>query len=383
MKIKGGIQSKSVKATAFVLVMFCLIPSCSNSVQQEGDEKELSGVVMVSAEQFEASGMMLDSVTRQSFSRTIQANGYIDVPPEYKASVSVKLGGFVKALSILPGNKVKQGSVLFTLENPEFITLQQEYLEAKARLQYLASDYERQKALADENIASQKNFLKAEADYKATQATCQGLGERLKMLNINLARLEEGKIMPNISVHAPIGGYISKVNINRGVYVDANAVAVEIVSTEHRHVELQIFEKDAALVREGQVITFSIQGSTQVHTGEVYLVGKIVEDRARTVNIHGHIENETDDLLPGMYAEARIHIANEHRGALPAEAVVSVDDKHYVLVLTTKDNASYTFTRKTVRVGEFTNQWTEIVNASDFKPDDVFLVKGAFNLIIE
>jgi membrane fusion protein, heavy metal efflux system len=376
-------KPKSAYIIALVGFMFYLMVSCNNTVQQEGDVEESPGVVTISAEQFEASGMMLGNITGQLFSRTLQANGYIDVPPEYKASVSVKLGGFVKALSILPGDKVKQGSVLFTLENPEFITLQQEYLEAKARLHYLASDYERQKLLADENIASQKNFLKAEADYKATQATCQGLGERLKMLNINLVRLEEGTITPNIPVHAPIGGYISKVNINRGVYVDANKVAVEIVSTEHRHVELQIFEKDAAVVREGQAITFSIPGSGLVHTGEVYLVGKIVEDVTRTVNIHGHIENETDELLPGMYVEARIHAAREQRKALPSEAVVAVDDKYYVLVLTAKHPASYTFTRKPVSVGEFTDQWTEILNASAFKPDEVFLVKGAFNLIVE
>lgn len=368
----------------FALVGCSLLMSCQPKAEQE-DKVETSGLVSITAEQFKTSGMMLGKMEEQTFSKVIKANGYIDVPPEYKASVSVKLGGFVKALSILPGDKVRQGSVLFTLENPEFIQLQQEYLETKAQLQYLTSDYERQKSLADENIASQKNFLKAEADYKATRAKHQGLGERLKLLNINLARLEQGVITPDIPVFAPISGYLSKVNINRGIFVDANDVAVEIVSTEHMHIELQVFERDAARVREGQPISFSLPGSAVVHSGDVYRVGKIVENQARTVNIHGHIENEDqiENLLPGMYAEARIHVSSDQRKALPSEAVVSVNGKYVVLILVDQQEALYTFQRKIVQVGEFTNQWTEILNTSEFKADDVFLVKGAFNLVIE
>jgi cobalt-zinc-cadmium efflux system membrane fusion protein len=344
-----------------------------------------SDEIVLTRAQLEASGMKIGVMEQQAFSRAVKANGYIDVPPERKASVSVKLGGFVRSLSILPGDRVAKGAVLFTLDNPEFIQLQQEYLETTAQLSYLESDYERQKALADENIASQKNFLKAESDYKMAQAKYHGLQERLKLLNVNISRLESGTIEPVASVYSPISGFISRVNITRGVFVASAFTAVEIVDTDHMHVELQVFEKDIADIRKEQNIQFRAMGSSTVHEGNVYLVGKTIENDTRTVNIHGHIhdEEEIEDLLPGMYVEATIQVASVDRPVLPAEAVVALDDKHYVLVLTDETKDSLTFKRAEVTTGLFNNQWMEIVNATDFREGEKFLTRGAFNLIVE
>lgn len=374
---------------AILFLAGTLLFSCGGNTTVENAEAEgpaNQDIVLISSEQFDASGMKLGGLEQQPFARSIKANGYIDVPPERKASVSVKLGGFVRNLTILPGDKVAQGAVLFSLENPDFIQLQQDYLEARAQLRYLESDYERQKTLASENIASQKNFLKAESDFHVMQAKYQGLKEKLKLLNIDTRRLEDGIIASTVSVFAPLGGYVSKVNITRGVFVSPADVAVEIVNTEHLHVELQVFEKDMAVIRKGQPLTFNIPGSGAIgYKGEIYLIGKTIDNDTRTVNVHGHIKDESiiQNLLPGMYVEATIDVANDLRMVLPSEAVVSVGDKHFVLVRSARDDSGYTFTRKEVSIGVFNNQWTEILNAPDFKANEVVLIKGAFNLVVE
>lgn len=371
-------------------VLISLLSACGGSGNSSDaiditENPHLNTIALTRA-QFETSGMKLGSLEQKSFARKVKANGFIDVPPERKASVSVKLGGFVKSFTILPGEKVAQGAVLFTMENPDFIQLQQDYLEARAQLSYLKSDYERQKSLADDNIASQKNFLKAESDYKVMLAKYSGLKERLKLLNINTTQLEEGIIEPTVKVFAPIGGFISKVNITRGEFVRPEDVAVEIVNTEHVHVELQVFEKDIVDIRKGQPITFFLRGSTtHPYKGEVYLVGQTIESDTRTVNIHGHIEDEDQliNVLPGMYVEATIDVATDLRRVLPSEAVVSQDDKYFVLVSVGKNKDDFAFKKQQVTIGQFNNEWTEIINVDDFKTDDVFLVKGAFNLIVE
>lgn len=373
------------------VVLISLLFSCGRSRNDVSDAIDITenphlNTITLTRAQFETSGMKLGSLAEKSFARKVKANGFIDVPPERKASVSVKLGGFVKGFTILPGEKVAQGAVLFTLENPDFIQLQQDYLEAKAQLSYLKSDYERQKSLSDDNIASQKNFLKAESDYKVMQAKFSGLRERLKLLSINTAHLEDGNIESTVKVLAPIGGYISKVNITRGAFVSPADVAVEIVNTEHMHVELQVFERDIVDIRKGQPITFFLRGTTaHPHRGEVYLVGQTIENDTRTVNIHGHIDDEDQltNVLPGMYVEATIDVASNLRKVLPSEAVVSQDDQYFVLVQAATNQEGYSFKKQQVTIGEFNNEWTEIINTVDFKADDVFLVKGAFNLIVE
>src|SRR5690606_22908641 len=197
--------------------------------------------------------------------------------------------------------------------------------------------------------------------------------------------LEAGSIASEVHVYAPISGYVSKVNISLGVSISPNEVAVELVDTDHMHAELQVFEKDIADIRKGQKFSFRTSGSLSWHEGEVYLVGKTIETDSRTVSIHGHIHDEKNisDLLPGMYLEASIEVASAERPVLPAEAVVSIDDHFYALLLLREDDQGFVFKEMEIVRGQFNNQWAEIVNSSDFKAGDRFLVKGTFDLVGE
>ena len=73
--------------------------------------------------------------------RTSSFNGTLEIPPERLATVTLSMGGVVRTLSLLPGSYVAQGTLLATLENPEFIQLQQTYLESRAQLRFLEQGY--------------------------------------------------------------------------------------------------------------------------------------------------------------------------------------------------------------------------------------------------
>ena len=75
------------------------------------------------------------------------------------------MGGIVKKASLLPGQWVAANSVIATLENPEFITLQQTYLDSHAQTEYLLAEYERQKNLSAEQAASQRNSSKVKRTF--------------------------------------------------------------------------------------------------------------------------------------------------------------------------------------------------------------------------
>ena len=92
-------------------------------------------------------------------------NGVITVPPQRQATVTLTMGGSIHSTSLLPGNHVSQGEVIATLENPEFIQLQQTYLESAAQTEYLEKEYNRQKMLSEQEAASQKRFQQSKADY--------------------------------------------------------------------------------------------------------------------------------------------------------------------------------------------------------------------------
>ena len=373
----------------FTIVMLTLISCNSGKDSNEPiqlEEKSNSEEVTITTSQFSSSQMELGKFSNQVFHQSVKTNGMFDVPPESKVSVSAYFGGYVKELNLLPGQEVKKGQLLFTLENPEYVQLQEEFLVAKAQLGYLKSDFERQKELVKDNVTSQKNFLKAESDYRVTSATYESLKKKLGLMNINPNNITENSIRSTISVTAPISGFITSVNAEKGMFLNPADIATTITNTDHLHIELNIFETDFSQVEIGQQIQFRLQKEgSKYYQAKVYLISKSIDAQKRTANVHGHLINDDEERLfaPGMYVEAEIFTATDSLPALPQEAIVDLEDRHYLLIKTGEDTDGIKFDRKEIQVGRTANGFTEIKNAGDFNENSEFLVKGAFNLINE
>ena len=102
----------------------------------------------------------------------VSFNGRIVLPPQRQATVALTIGGVIKNTSLLPGQHVTKNSVIATLENPEFITLQQTYLDSHAQTEYLRMEYERQKNLSAEQAASQKKFQQSGLSFDEKPSGC-------------------------------------------------------------------------------------------------------------------------------------------------------------------------------------------------------------------
>ncbi len=250
---------KSLQYITTLLSAF-LFMACGESVNKSENAtiKVEENRIEISKAQFEGGKMQLGKLSEQDFPLVVQSTGMIDVPPQSRAIISSFAGGYVQKTPLLVGNKVRKGQVLATLENPEFVEMQQSYLETAQQLTYLKSEYDRQKTLVEEQISSQKNFLKAESNYKSALAIYNGLKKKLQMLNINISAVEAGNITSEITLYAPIHGSVTKMNISKGTYVSPADEIMEIINTDHIHLELAVFEKDILKIKEGQKIVFNI-----------------------------------------------------------------------------------------------------------------------------
>ena len=288
-----------MKRLYILLITFAFV-ACGKQEKQtqvETENKVEDNQITVSNTQFETEKMELGTLTEAQFSETIKATGFIDVPPQNKSIVSTFMEGYVKRTPLLVGDKVNKGQLVITLENTEYVELQQQYMEVAEQLEYLKSEFTRQKTLFDEKITSEKNFLRAESTYKSALAHYNGLRQKLKMMNINPASVEQGKIASTISLFAPISGYVTKVNVSNGTFVSPADEIIEIVNTDHIHLELSVFEKDILKIKKGQSIQFKIpEASDQTFKADVYLVGTSVDETNRTIKVHGHIDDDPDHL---------------------------------------------------------------------------------------
>jgi len=340
--------------------------------------------IFVSKAQFKHSNMTLGSINEHPFPVTVKTNGIIDVPPENRAVVNAIIGGNIKTTPLLIGDKVRKGEALVTIENPEFVRMQQEYMEVNARLSYLKSELERQQTMVAEKITSQKSFLQAESAYKMAKARYNGLRKQLQMLNISPLKVEAGIINSVATIYAPISGSITKINVNKGTFVSPSTEILEIIDNGHIHLELSVFEKDIMKLKKGQKINFKMpESSTETYKADVHLIGTAIEAN-RTIDVHGHIENESElNFLIGMFVEAEIITNSTIEKSLPETAVVALDDRYIVLKLNQQNNEGYYFEQVSVKVGGTYEGSTALTSLGGLGVTDKVLTTGAFNLIAD
>ena len=366
-------------------LLFLFILGCANGEKKiEEVTNKNEDYILVSHQQFENAGMELGSIKTHPFHEMVKVSGMIDVPPENKAVVSPTIGGYIKEIPLLVGDYVKKGQALVVIENPEFVKMQQEYLEAAEQLKYLESEFERQRILFDEKISSKKSFLKTESDFKITKARYNGLKKQLEMLNIPTPAIEEGQIFTTSTIYSPISGSITKVNISKGAYVSPATAIIEIIDNSHIHLELSVFEKDILKIKKGQPIRFKIpESSEDTFQAEVYLVGTSINEN-RSIKVHGHLIDTSDqNFLTGMFVEASILTAKKELSALERGAIVLQDGKYYALRLAKEDDGGYYLEQIEIIPNANSDNFTGISNVAQFNKADKFLIKGAFNLITE
>ncbi|WP_055436324.1 efflux RND transporter periplasmic adaptor subunit [Lacinutrix algicola] len=368
----------------YIILFSILLVACGNSEKKDTNIPETdthNDEITITKAQFKGEKMAFGTLEEYAFNQIVKVNGMIDVPPHNKSSVTTFIGGYITKTPLLIGDKVKKGQLLVTLENTEFVEIQQNYLEVSEQLSYLKSEFNRQKTLFNEKITSEKNYLKAQSTYKSNLAHYNGLRKKLQMLNINPSSVEQGRISSSINLYAPINGSVTKVNVSNGTYVSPSDVILEIVDIDHIHLELSVFEKDIMKIKKDQKIQFKIpEASDKTYDAEVHLVGTTIDEQTRRVKVHGHVENDKDNFIVGMFVDADIIIDSVKSLGLPTEAVIEVGDDYYVLILEEQDDAEFHLEKIKLELGKQAETNVEILNPAALKNKQI-VVKGTSMLL--
>ena len=378
--------------TPAIILMFLFLISCDKKDNGEGGPAAIQTTlrdtasvneVTFSREQYELAGIGTGKIEMRNLSHLVKLNGVIDVEPHSMATVSAPLGGYITTAGLLEGQAVKKGQVLARLENPDFITMQQDYLETQARLQFLEKEYERQRTLREEDVNAEKTFQQVASDYKVMQARLNGLGQKLALAGISRSALQAGRISRTANLYAPITGYIRTSNVNIGKYVNPTDVLFEITSNEDLHLALKAFEKDLGKIEPGQTVRFALANESDFsREAEVFLVGKSTgEDRV--VPVHCHIAKDSEKgLLPGLYAKAWIETGTERQYAVPSEAIVQREGKDYLILQTGQSSTGYTFRFEQVKKGTEQEGYSAVTLPERLKGSDaVIVVKNAYSIL--
>jgi cobalt-zinc-cadmium efflux system membrane fusion protein len=313
----------------FVLFLF----SCSSADKEvnTANETKVKKQLQLSAKQLQTLGVKLGALEQINMGLSVFANGLIDVPPQNKSYIAMPFGGYIKKINVLDGMQVQKGQILMVVEHPEVIQLQQEYLEAQGQMDYLFSDYERQRELYEKEAGSAKNYQQAKSAYMVTKAKLSGLAMKLEMANVNLNTLRNGQIERTQNIRSPFAGVITKVTANVGAFAEPKDNLLEIIDLKHAHAELTVYEKYLSFLQKEQRVKLQFVDMHTTATAKIYLIGREISEE-RTVKVHCHFDKLPKDITPGSYLKAEIRAEDQQQFTLPEEAVVQQNGKDVVFI---------------------------------------------------
>ena len=314
---------------------------------------------------FESLGIKVDTLPTRALSGVVEANGQLEVPPQHEATVTAILGANVTSIKVIEGDQVNKGKVLAYLSHPNLSKLQTDYVRAYSQLQFLEKENQRQKRLYEEEVGSGKTYQQIQADYQAMKGEVKGYEAQLRQLSLNVEKVQSGDIYQYVPVVSPIDGYIEKVEVQVGQYVDPQTEMFMIVNTDHIHADLMVFEKDVYKVKKGQKVSFTVEsvpGNTL--TAKIYSVGKQFEQNPKAVHVHAEIKNKEDFLIPGMYINGKIRTGDNNTvRALPESAIIEEEGKPYIFMAEAHEEdgkTEWAFKAIEVRTGITEDGWVEI-----------------------
>lgn len=350
------IRQFSICVFASLLLVAC------NAADEPGHDGHEHGSVMHSPDtvtlthdQLAKSPIRTVNPERQTVYRILTVRGLLDVPPQNLLNITAPFGGVVKRTPLLPGDHVNKGATLVVLQDREFIRLQQEYLTTDAKLEAAELELNRQQTLAADNVNARKTLELARSEVNVLRIAKRASAEQLALIGIDARLLTPETLSRDVTIKAPFNGYVTQVYVNTGSAVQPNGKILDMVDPTHLHAELQVYERDASLLQEGQLITVQIVGETNTRSAHIHLVGTEVNED-RTVVVHAHLDKNDIRLRPGTSLTAKIAINPHQALTVPETSVYSANSTSWVFV----EKQPGVYYKQQVQVGDHTDGFVEI-----------------------
>ena len=288
-----------------------LFIACQSSTSEEAEEANTETAADTQTQDSEnnATNEAISSPTNsdeQQMQENSSLNGIISIAPNHHANVTLLMGGTVQSISINPGQYVKKGQVIATLSNPEFVELQQTYLESLAQEEYLKTNYMRQDGLANKGAASQKTQQQSKAEYLSMKSRLDASAARLQQLGINPSSISSLGILQTLSIIAPISGYVADIDVNVGKYLSIGDRICDIVDQSELLLQLNAYEKDLESIHLGDQLTFTTRALPgKEFEATVKFIDQIVDSSNHSIRVFAKVTEGNEQFRTGMYVRAR------------------------------------------------------------------------------
>lgn len=302
----------------------------------------------------------------EDVSYTYEYPGYLQA--EQTVNLVARVSGFLEKISFVPGQVVKEGQNLFTIEPKPYIdalnSAKANVKSIEAQLNYAQSSYEKMKEAVKNKAVSEIDYLQAQSTYFSTLADLENAKAQLNTAKLNL---------DYCYIKAPFAGRISRNLIDPMNFV-GNPQQPTTLSTLYKDARMFIYFNMAYseyqniptpnLTPQGKTTGSAItiqDGSNAKLTwpGKLDYSSPNIDLNTGSVSIQAFAENPNHELLSGMYVKVIVPYKEKKDALVIPESSIGTNQAGRFIYVVNDDN---TVEYRQVVVGVLKNSMREIVS---------------------
>jgi cobalt-zinc-cadmium efflux system membrane fusion protein len=288
--------------------------------------------------------LKVETVGTKAITELLQVPAQVETDPTTTAKISPPVAGRILKLFVHVGDTVTVGQPLFTMDSPDIVTAQSDYLRAQSTLAQAGRDHKRQQDLKDHGVGSVKDLEQAETAEKIAREDVERTTTRLRLLKI-----DPGNLGKPLTVYSPIPGRVLDAQVAPGEFKnDPTAVLMTIGDLSKVWLTANVQEKDVSKVHKDEAVTATLTAyPDEKFEGKVLFVADVLDPDTRTLKARIAIPNEESRLKPGMFALVTFHSHAVDEVVVAATSLVLLGDKTVVF----KEIGPWTFAPTEVTPG--------------------------------
>ena len=337
--------------------------------------------------------LTIEPVKAKTFRAEYVTEGKVAVDEDRSTPVFSPYAGRVTKLLAKPGEMLKQGQPLFTIEAADTVQAQNDFIaamtsqnKAKSAIDLADIQFRRAKDLYEGRAIPLKDYQQAETtqvqaqnDVRSSGTALEAARNKLRILGFTdetiKAFQDKGVIDREITIYSPISGTIVQRKIGPGQYVNSGASDPVFVIGDLSTVWLTAFvrESDAAAVCIGQDISVNVMALPgHPLTAKINYVAAAIDPNTRRLLVRATIDNKDGLLKPEMFANVTIYSAGDRAApAVPKQALIYEADKVRIWVV--REDKSVEL--RQIKTGLINGNFVEIT--SNLKPGEQVVTKGS------
>jgi len=250
------------------------------------------------------------------------------VSSDHRVAISSRISGYVRAIAVREGDKVKAGQILVRVDP---VNAKQALAQARADFANAKTDMNRYRKLLAEQAVTKQQFDKVQLRYKVAKS-------RVEQAKNQLAYAE---------IASPVTGIVVKKTMNTGDMANPGMPILTVEDPSQLLVETDVSGEAASTLKPGDAVDISIPALHQTRTGHIRQRVNAADPLSHQFHIKISLDS-THQIRAGMFAEVRFRMGMRHAILVPVDAVVHRSGLNGIYVVDEHGIAHY----RQIRLGE-------------------------------